>query len=98
PVLIAERDENESDSRRGDYVWQGAFVFDISAEEGISLRGGITHYDDGFEAEQYWHRNGSLNDIKRSLYIGDVLYTISNGKIKMNDLETLDYINKVEFN
>jgi uncharacterized secreted protein with C-terminal beta-propeller domain len=98
PVLIAERDENASDSRRGEYVWQGAFVFDISAEEGISLRGGITHYDDGFEAEQYWHRNGSLNDIKRSLYIGDVLYTISNGKIKMNDLETLDYINKVEFN
>jgi len=96
PVLIAETDVGERVNSRGDYVWQGAYVFDISVEEGIDLRGGITHYDDGFDTEEYWNRNGSLNDVKRSLYIDDVLYTVSDGKMKMNDLETLDYIGQVE--
>ena len=32
----------------------------------------------------------------RSLYIDDVLYTISSAKIKMNNLGNLDYINEVE--
>jgi len=96
PVLIAEVDESVSSWRWGEYVWQGAYVFDISPETGIDLRGGITHYDDGFDTEEYWNRNGSLNDVKRSLYIDDVLYTVSDGKMKMNDLETLDYIGQVE--
>ena len=34
--------------------------------------------------------------MERSLYIGDVLYTISQAKIKMNNLEDLSYINEVE--
>jgi len=34
--------------------------------------------------------------VERSLYIGDVLYTISDAKIKMNNLENLDYINEVQ--
>jgi hypothetical protein len=34
--------------------------------------------------------------VERSLYIGDVLYTMSPAKIKMNSLETLDEINEVE--
>jgi len=95
PVLIAEADGNDDDWRWGEYVWQGAYVFDISPEEGISLRGGITHYEDGFDVDNYRYYD-ALNDVKRSLYIDDVLYTISNGKMKMNDLDTLDYIGGVE--
>ncbi|MHA2380840.1 MAG: hypothetical protein ACXADS_16335, partial [Candidatus Thorarchaeota archaeon] len=34
--------------------------------------------------------------VERSLYIEDVLYTISQAKIKMNSLEDLEYINEVE--
>jgi uncharacterized secreted protein with C-terminal beta-propeller domain len=33
--------------------------------------------------------------VQRALYIGDVLYTISGAMIKMNDLQTLDFINEV---
>ncbi len=68
--------------------WQGAYVFDISPEDGISLRGRITHQDDG---SQPWQ-----NSVKRSLYIGDVLYTVSDAKIKMNSLENLDDIAEVQ--
>jgi uncharacterized secreted protein with C-terminal beta-propeller domain len=96
PVLIAEVEENAPDWQWGHYVWQGAYVFDITPETGIALRGGITHYDDGFEAEDYWYRGNALNDVKRSLYIDDVLYTISDCKLKLNNLETLEYIDEVE--
>jgi len=34
--------------------------------------------------------------VERSLYIDNVLYTISNKKIKMNDLDGLYEINEVE--
>jgi len=34
--------------------------------------------------------------VRRALYIGDVLYTISNSKIKMNDLDDLDFLNEVD--
>jgi hypothetical protein len=33
--------------------------------------------------------------VERSLYVNDVLYTISDAKIKMNSLENLDYISEV---
>ena len=35
--------------------------------------------------------------IKRSLYMDDVLYTVSNKMIKMNDLNDLGYINGISF-
>jgi inhibitor of cysteine peptidase len=77
--------------------WQGAYVFDISLESGLELRGKITHCD-GNESEKslYGGYYGySTCSIKRSLYIGDVLYTISGGKIGMNDLETLEEIGEI---
>jgi len=39
---------------------------------------------------------GSSSGISRSLYIGDVLYTISDKMVKMNNLEDLSEINSVE--
>jgi len=91
PMLIAEVEDGEPVNQRGDYVWQGAYVFDISVDGGIDLKGGITHYDAGY----YWQRS-SADDVRRSLYIEDVLYTVSNGMVMMNDIETLDYIDRVE--
>lgn len=73
---------------QGDYVWQGAYVFDISLENGIGLRGGITHQENGAELWQ--------NSVKRSLYIGNVLYTVSDAKIKMNNLENLNDIGEIQ--
>ena len=38
----------------------------------------------------------SEHSVKRSLYFDDVLYTISDKKMKMNDLTTLEEINELE--
>jgi inhibitor of cysteine peptidase len=98
PILEVKVDqtqysEEELDWAYGEPVYQGAYVFDISLDGGINLRGRITHIEDMTEPEYYYYY--SPFSVERSLYIKDVLYTISQAKIKMNSLETLDDINEV---
>ncbi len=100
PVLVAEIDEEKypygvPPYEYGDYVWQGAYVFDISLDEGLELRGRITHQEDDTELRKSGYYFFSDHSVKRSLYIGDVLYTVSDAKIKMNSLENLEDINEV---
>ena len=100
PVLVAELDESDyngevPDWAYGEYVWQGACVFDISLD-GIELRGRITHMDDNADLLKSGYYFGSYYTVQRSLYIEDVLYTISSMKVKMNNLETLAEIKAVE--
>jgi uncharacterized secreted protein with C-terminal beta-propeller domain len=80
----------------GQPVWQGAYVFDISIDNGLQLRGKITHVENITSPEQGYYYYYSPFAVERSLYIDNVLYTISQAKIKMNSLENLDYINEVE--
>jgi inhibitor of cysteine peptidase len=92
PVSVAER-ENPNDPlyTPGKTVWQGAYVFTVSLslEEKLELKGTITHI-----------KNGDVHDseyyVTRALYIEDVLYTISNSKIKMNSLFDLSEINELD--
>jgi len=95
PVLVAEIDEEQYPSgvppyAYGDYVWQGAYVFDITLDKGLVLKGRITHLENNMDlwTETYW--------VKRSLYIDDALYTISDRKVMTHNLETLDEINQIE--
>ena len=101
PVLVAEIDAGDYSSEvppnaHGEYVYQGAYVFHISPEQGIDLRGRVTHIDDpqAFLRSGYWFE--SKLTVERSLYIDDVLYTISGGMIKMNGLDDLSEVGKVE--
>jgi inhibitor of cysteine peptidase len=89
--------------------WQGAYVFHISLDDGIQYRDRITHYDSDVGQDYYpfplfsgrmvpampIYGPYSPYAVTRSLYIGDVLYTISAMKIKMNSLESLDLINEI---
>jgi inhibitor of cysteine peptidase len=102
PVLVAEIDESDytgdvPDNAYGEYVWQGAYVLDISLD-GIELRGRITHIDDNGLFNDVYYRYYGYYDytLQRSLYIENVLYTISSMKVKINNLETLAEINTVE--
>ncbi len=102
PVLVAEIDEEKYSGEippftYGDYVWQGAYVFDISLDEGLELKGGITHLEDDTDLMKSGYYFSSAYSVKRSLYIDNVLYTISDKKVKMNSLEDLEEINEVEF-
>jgi inhibitor of cysteine peptidase len=71
----------------GDYVYQGAYVFEISAES-ITLRGRISHLQgDELMKSGYWF--DSDYSVYRSLYIGENLYTISSKMVKINRLSDL---------
>lgn len=95
PILEAQIDESDfadgkaPDNWYGEYVNQGAYVFDIS-EEGIELRGTVTHIEDPevYLMSGYWFE--SDRQVERSLYIDDNLYTLSKGMIKVNSLDSLE--------
>lgn len=99
PINVADINESFYEGKEipdfayGDIVWKGAYVFDIREDE-ISIRGRVTHIDEENKKEDYWYDWNE--EIQRSLYIDDVLYTISNAKIKANDLETVAEINSIE--
>jgi len=101
PVLVAEVDESEYPEgvpswAYGEPVWQGAYIFHISPDVGLNLTGRITHIESSADLEQDYYYLHSSFSVTRSLYIDDVLYTISDAKIQMNSLENLDYINEVQ--
>lgn len=73
----------------GQPVWQGAYVFNVTLENGFQLRGNITHMENGINIY-----NGSFY-VKRSLYIENVLYTISDVKVKLNNLDDLTFIKEI---
>jgi uncharacterized secreted protein with C-terminal beta-propeller domain len=98
PILEAQIDESGFSGEvpsdfYGDYVYQGAYVFDIS-QEGIELRGKVTHIeDDSLLKSGYWF--SSEYEVSRSLYIDDYLYTLSSGMMKINALVDLEEISSV---
>jgi len=73
------------------FVWQGAYVFNVTVQNGIVFRGGITHLATG----QLPSWSNSSFFVTRALYIGSVLYTISNNTVKMNSLSDLTELNTV---
>ncbi|MBU4301112.1 beta-propeller domain-containing protein [archaeon] len=77
---------------------QSAYVFNIDLANGISLKGKISHNKapSTFNETMYNYNYDYNTQIRRSLYIDNALYTISQKLIKMNALDTLDEINKVE--
>ena len=104
PILLAELSEDQKQKMPegwppyGEYKYQGAYVYEITLENGFVLKGRVTHYDD----EQTFAKTGEFYyedayTVKRSLYIDDILYTISNKKIKLNDLKDLTEIKQLVF-
>jgi len=79
----------------GEYVFQGSYVFSVSPEGGFALRGKITHAseDEMTKAGEYYWSN---SNVKRSLYMDDYLYTVSDMYVKANSLGTLAPISSVQ--
>jgi len=76
------------------YTLQGAYVYNLTLENGFYLRGIITSNEIVTNNE-----SDSFKDdvsIKRSFYINNILYTISNHKIMANSLNNLERINELE--
>ena len=68
---------------------QGFFVFNITLANGFVLKGNITHQESGInDWDTQYH-------VRRGLYIENVLYTVSDKKIKLNNLENLVLLKEI---
>jgi uncharacterized secreted protein with C-terminal beta-propeller domain len=88
------------------FVWQGAYVFNVDLTNGITIKGNITQLDNA----SIYLKNPSLVNtgsylwgesqyfITRSLYIDNVLYTFSQNRVQLNSLSNYALLAKVELN
>jgi inhibitor of cysteine peptidase len=67
-------------------IWYGAYVFGVTPETGFVLKGTVEH---GTGSDGYYYYGSSQNEVKRSLYIDNVLYTMSSKKILANPLSDI---------
>jgi len=68
--------------------WNGFYVFDLDSSNGINLKGTVTHS----AADSRYYGMGNA----RTFYIDDVLYTASEGYLKMNSFNNLEEINSIK--
>ena len=89
--------EQKYDPQYGYYrqkVWQGAYVFGLTPEDGIELKGRVSHSE--LDEDYGWYY-GSPYAVRRSLYMDNVLYTVSSKRIVMNSLDDVDEeINEID--
>lgn len=68
-----------------DDAWSGAYAVAVSSA-GFALHGTVTHST----SSDYWSEG-----VRRALYIGDYLYTVSNGFVVASELDTLAEVARV---
>ena len=83
----------------GELTFQGAYVLSLNLKDGFGLKGKISHLTDEemakFGQERYYYPNYG-SEIKRSLFIDNILYTISSKYVKANSLDNLQEITKLK--
>ena len=100
PVRVLEipaeyKQGNPNAVQYGQFTFQGAYVYQLNLTDGFTLRGKITH----LSAEELLKAGSSYanadKEIKRILYIDNVLYTLSDGMIKANGMTGLKELNSL---
>jgi len=89
-MLRTEETTTSSSNNR----FQGLLVYNIDLVNGFTEKGRITHY--ATETNKSYYSYDYLNNIKRGMFINNTLYTVSENKIKANDLNTLKEINSLD--
>ncbi len=99
PASVREKSEQGKSSwDYGKLVFEGAYVFELSPSKGFELKGRVTHLSESEQARlsssgEYYSYNAQ---IQRSLYIGDVLYTLSQKSLMASNLNTFENIDMLE--
>jgi len=97
---ISDEDKKDYENNPGTYgrfQYQGAYVFTVTSE-GFSFRDRITHLNQSFlDALQNhsWYRGSDERFIHRTLYIDNVLYTISKAVIQAHTLDDVSFVNQM---
>src|SRR3989475_2399033 len=91
PVEVTAQPQNATYWYSDQPIWQGAHIFNITPDNGIVFKGGITQLPNG--QLPTWQDSNLF--ITRTLYIGNVLYTISNNMVRMNNLTDFSEVSSV---
>lgn len=96
---VTSNDNNESminsyKTSSKNYISEGYNVYKINLDSGFSYRGTITHENTSSEKNTYYSYGKSK--MLRGLYIENNLFTISESKIKVNDIETLNQVSELD--
>ncbi len=92
PLNAVKRDE-ETGQRIDSY--QGAYVYNLNSEDGFIYKGRISHENKQKSSDIYYDYYSSFSQIKRSLFIDDTLYTISDSMIKLNQIKDLNLVQTI---
>lgn len=96
---IQNKDRIEQDGfpAYGQFVYQGAYVYGIDLNKGFTLRGRISHLskDDLAKSGQFGY--DYTKSVRRILYAGNTLYTLSESMLKANDLGSLSERGSLEY-
>ena len=76
------------------YVSEGYFVYNINIDDGFNLKGIITH-ENNKDTSNYSY-SYSNSKLLRGLYIDDNLFTVSETAVKVNRLDNLEEISKLQ--
>jgi uncharacterized secreted protein with C-terminal beta-propeller domain len=98
PITLAELKPDQPKNMQGEYVFQGAYVYNLTLENGFNLNGRVTHYDtnEPFQKSGEYFYGGQSN-ITRSIYIENVLYTLSQSRLQLNDITSLETLEVLPF-
>jgi len=101
PILLAQlppeaKEQAEEDGfLYGDYIFQGSYVWRVTSEQGFVFLGRVTHLTDGMSLAPYYATDESDFFVYRNVRIGGNLYSISDGKIVINNIENLVQVGEV---
>ena len=84
---------------RYETTFSGAVVYTLNLTDGFKERGRITHFTDDsivIGDEEYFLPYDNNKNIQRVIYIGDFLYSIAQGGIKVSTIDTVDEAKYIE--
>lgn len=93
---IKQQYDNYTGSMRGEFTFQGAYVYQLSIGNGFEYKGRITHLNNEDIVKSGFYGYWGSSSIMRTLYVDEVLYTISGEMVKMNNLNSLIEINSID--
>ncbi|GAA0348723.1 beta-propeller domain-containing protein [Bacillus horti] len=85
---------NKSPWQETKFDYQGIYIYGINSDQGFQLKGKISQMSQEQIQNNPWDHYDRW--IQRALYIEDTVYTISNGRIQANDLNSLDLLNTLD--
>lgn len=100
PVTVREVEGNTVEASQipqyGKFKFQGAYVYELTAEAGFDLKGKMTHRTSEDDLKAGYYDADRNKKVQRILYINDLLYAVSNSKISAHEQSTTDEIQSID--